>query len=181
MQRCREVSSLIGSRPLPRRTFHPSHGQVCDLHARGHCAMHACALIAPAHPAGSRLPAPPPACPPSSICFFTQAPASGVCTGSVHERKHDMRTQRYLQQHGSHRQGGIELDWPHAGVEPIELADAQREPRNAGPPGRPVEPPPRVGWGPVSLDGQPGYGERLPDGTVQYWRPLPPRHAQSRT
>ncbi len=68
------------------------------------------------------------------------------------------------------------VDWPHAGVEPIELSDAQREPRNAGPPRhRPKES--AVGWGPISINGAPGYGERLADGTVRYWRPLPAKHA----
>lgn len=77
-------------------------------------------------------------------------------------------------------------DWPESSVDPIELGDAQREPRNAGPP-TPHFPHPsesvapiqetRVGWGPITIDGVAGYGLRQSDGTVDYWRPLPPKYA----
>ncbi|MFG0283810.1 MAG: hypothetical protein ACF8R7_05260 [Phycisphaerales bacterium JB039] len=40
-------------------------------------------------------------------------------------------------------------------------------PRAVGPPGG--------AWGPAPSDGLPGYGRREPDGSLAYWRPLPPR------
>ena len=81
------------------------------------------------------------------------------------------------------------VDWPESNVDPIELGDAQREPRNAGPPPPSFPAPPvqggsttpiqetRVGWGRISIDGVVGYGLRQSDGTVEYWRPLPPKYA----
>lgn len=68
---------------------------------------------------------------------------------------------------------------PHASVTPVELlGDQQGDPRNAGPPEADEERVPLPhGWGPLAIAGVHGYGQRLPDGTVQFWRPLPARHA----
>jgi hypothetical protein len=91
-----------------------------------------------------------------------------------------------------------EMTRPHASVEMVELesnqggltrADglaaelslvdvAQGEPRNAGPPlpESVSRCPQSAGWGVMQHEGVMGYGERLANGKVRYWRPLPERH-----
>lgn len=78
---------------------------------------------------------------------------------------------------GTHRYGQSEPDGSVVGL--ARLVVAQGEPRNAGPPAGECahKAKPMLGWGLVDHEGVRGYGERLANGKVRYWRPLPEQNA----